>query len=48
MKTEGSLYYPLFKFFNDNHNLVLLDDEVQEIINQSFDWLVKKPNIKNV
>lgn len=34
MKTEGSLYYPLFKFFIDEHNLTLLDSDIQEIINK--------------
>lgn len=32
--TEGSYYYPLWKFFNDEHNLVLLDADIQEILHQ--------------
>lgn len=31
-KNEGSYYYDLFKFFNEQHNLLLLDSEIQDII----------------
>lgn len=31
---QESYYYPLFKFFNEEHNLVLLESEIQEIIHQ--------------
>jgi hypothetical protein len=30
--TDAGYYYELFKFFSDNHNLILLDSEIQEII----------------
>jgi hypothetical protein len=29
---EGGYYYDLFKFFSDNHNLILVDSEIQDII----------------
>jgi hypothetical protein len=29
---EGSYYYDLFKFFSDEHGLILLDSEIQDII----------------
>lgn len=29
---SGSAYYSLFKFFNQEHDLVLLDSDIQEII----------------
>jgi hypothetical protein len=29
---EGSYYYPLFKFFSEQHDLTLLDSEIQDII----------------
>lgn len=29
---EGGYYYELFKFFSDNHNLTLVDTEIQDII----------------
>lgn len=31
---EAGYYYPLFKFLNEQHNLVLLDSEIQEIIHE--------------
>jgi hypothetical protein len=31
-KNEGGHYYDLFKFFNEQHNLLLLDSEIQDII----------------
>ena len=34
---EGDMtgyYSPLFKFFNEEHNLILLDSEIQEIIHE--------------
>lgn len=29
---EGGYYYDLFRFFNDHHNLILVDTEIQDII----------------
>ena len=34
MKFCGSYYYPLFEFFLDNHGIVLLDSDIQDIINK--------------
>lgn len=31
---EAGYYYPLFKFLNEQHNLILLDSEIQEIIHE--------------
>lgn len=28
----GGYYYELFKFFSDNHDLILVDSEIQDII----------------
>ena len=30
----GSMYYPLFKFFNEEHGLIPLDSDIQEIIHE--------------
>lgn len=38
----GSYYYELFKFFNDQHNLTLLDSEIQEIIKEVERFQEKK------
>lgn len=32
IEQEGGYYYDLFKFFSDNHNLILVDSEIQDII----------------
>ena len=32
IEQEGGYYYELFKFFSDEHNLTLLDSEIQDII----------------
>jgi hypothetical protein len=29
---EGGYYYDLFKFFSDEHDLILVDTEIQDII----------------
>lgn len=29
---DGGYYYELFKFFSEQHNLILLDSEIQDII----------------
>jgi hypothetical protein len=32
IEQEGGYYYELFKFFSDEHNLTLVDTEIQDII----------------
>lgn len=44
---QGSYYYQLFKFLNDEHNLILLDSEIQEIIYQ-VEKFQKENDVKGV
>lgn len=40
-KNMVGYYYDLFKFFNEEHNLILLDSEIQEIIIEVEKFLKK-------
>ncbi len=44
-RTEGSHYYNLFKFFNEEHNLILLDSQIQDILHEVENWMIKNGSL---
>jgi hypothetical protein len=36
---EMNPYYPLFEYFHDQHGLILVDSEIQDIIREVKEWL---------
>lgn len=41
-ENQGGYYYDLFKFFSDEHGLILVDSEIQEIIREVEKFTLKE------